>query len=42
MLICFLGVAVLVIVLGMFMPMVALIQNLTGGGDDDSGGGGGE
>jgi len=40
MLICFLGVAVLVIVLGMFMPMVALIQNLTGGGDDDSGGGG--
>jgi len=39
MLICFLGVAVLVIVLGMFMPMVALIQNLTGGGDDDKGGG---
>ena len=42
MLICFLGVAVLVIVLGMFMPMVALIQNLTGGGDDEGGGGGGE
>ena len=41
MLICFLGVAVLVIVLGMFMPMVALIQNLTGGGDDEGGGGGG-
>ena len=42
MLICFLGVTVLVIVLGMFMPMVALIQNLTGGGDDEGGGGGGE
>jgi len=40
-LIVFLGVAVLVIVLGMFMPMVALIQNLSGSGDDDSSGKGG-
>ncbi|BDI32974.1 pilus biosynthesis protein PilC [Capsulimonas corticalis] len=38
-LICFLGVAVLLIVLGMFMPMVSLIQNLSGSGDDDKGGG---
>lgn len=41
-LIIFLGVAVLLIVLGMFMPMVALIQSLSGGGDDSSGGGGGD
>lgn len=38
-LIVFLGAAVLLIVLGMFMPMVALIQNLSGSGDDDSKGG---
>jgi type IV pilus assembly protein PilC len=38
-LIVVLGVAVLTIVLGMFMPMVALIQNLSGSGDDDSSGG---
>lgn len=38
-LIVFLGVAVLLIVLGMFMPMVALISNLSGGGDKGSGGG---
>ena len=38
-LIIFLGVAVLLIILGMFMPMVSLIQSLSGGGDDDSGGG---
>ncbi len=36
-LIIFLGVAVLLIVLGMFMPMVALIQNLSGGDGGDSG-----
>ncbi len=36
-LIIFLGVAVLLIVLGMFMPMVSLIQSLSGGGDTDSG-----
>ncbi len=35
-LIIFLGVAVLLIVLGMFMPMVSLIQSLSGG-DSDSG-----
>ncbi len=35
-LIIFLGIAVLLIILGMFMPMVALIQSLSGGGDDDS------
>jgi len=35
-LIVFMGVAVLLIVLGMFMPMVSLIQNLSGSGDDDS------
>lgn len=35
-LIIFLGVAVLLIVLGMFMPMVSLIQSLSGG-DTDSG-----
>ncbi len=35
-LIIFLGVAVLLIVLGMFMPMVSLIQSLSGGGDSDS------
>jgi type IV pilus assembly protein PilC len=35
-LIVFMGVAVLTIVLGMFMPMVALIQSLSGAGDDDS------
>ena len=39
-LIVFMGVAVLLIVLGMFMPMVALIQNLSGSGDDDEKGGG--
>jgi len=39
-LIVFMGVAVLLIVLGMFMPMVALIQNLSGSGDDDKSGGG--
>lgn len=38
-LIVFMGVAVLLIVLGMFMPMVALIQNLSGSGDDSSSGG---
>ncbi len=38
-LIIFLGVAVLLIVLGMFMPMVSLIQSLSGG-DSDGGGGG--
>jgi type IV pilus assembly protein PilC len=37
-LIIFLGAAVLLIVLGMFMPMISLIQSLSGG---DSGGGGG-
>jgi type IV pilus assembly protein PilC len=37
-LIVFMGVAVLLIVLGMFMPMVALIQNLSGSGDDSSSG----
>ncbi len=39
-LIIFLGVAVLLIILGMFMPMISLIQSLSGGGDDDKGGGG--
>jgi type IV pilus assembly protein PilC len=38
-LIIFLGVAVLLIVLGMFMPMISLIQNLSSGGGDDSSGG---
>ena len=38
-LIIFLGVAVLLIILGMFMPMISLIQSLSGGGDDSSGGG---
>ncbi|MGO8672352.1 MAG: type II secretion system F family protein [Capsulimonadaceae bacterium] len=41
-LIVFMGCAVLLIVLGMFMPMVALIQNLSGSGDSDSKGGGGD
>ena len=34
-LIIFLGVAVLLIILGMFMPMISLIQSLSGGGGDD-------
>jgi type IV pilus assembly protein PilC len=33
-LIIFLGVAVLLIILGMFMPMISLIQSLSGSGDD--------
>jgi type IV pilus assembly protein PilC len=37
-LIVFLGAAVLLIVLGMFMPMAALISNLSGNGGDDKGG----
>ena len=42
-LIIFLGVAVLLIILGMFMPMISLIQSLSGsGGDDSSGGGSGD
>ncbi len=39
-LIVVLGVAVLLIVLGMFMPMLAVISSLTGGGDDSGGSGG--
>ena len=39
-LIIFLGVAVLLIILGMFMPMISLIQSLSGGDDSDSKGGG--
>ena len=35
-LIVFLGVAVLLIVLGMFMPMISVINSLSGGGGDDS------
>lgn len=38
-LIIFLGSAVLLIVLGMFMPMITLIKSLSGGGDDSGGGG---
>jgi type IV pilus assembly protein PilC len=41
MLIIFLGFTVGFIVIAMFMPLVALINGLSGGGDD-SGGGGGE
>jgi type IV pilus assembly protein PilC len=37
-LIVILGAAVLTIVLGMFMPMIALIQNLSGGGSGDGNG----
>lgn len=37
-LIVFMGVAVLTIVLGMFMPMVSLIQSMSGSGGDDKGG----
>ena len=37
-LIVFLGVAVLLIVLGMFMPMISVINSLSGGGDDSKGG----
>lgn len=36
-LICFLGVAVLLIVLGMFMPMIVLIQSLSGGDGTEKG-----
>ena len=38
-LICFLGVAVLLIVLGMFMPMIVLIQSLSGGDGTEKGAG---
>lgn len=38
-LIVFLGVTVGYIVIAMFLPLVGLIQGLSGGGDDDSGGG---
>ena len=37
MLICFLGVAVLLIILGMFMPMIVLIQSLSGGDGTEKG-----
>jgi type IV pilus assembly protein PilC len=37
--IVFLGTVVCFIVIAMFMPMVAVIQSLSGGGEDDSGGG---
>ena len=40
--IIFLGTAVLFIILGMFMPMVSLIQSLSGGSGDDSSKGGGD
>ena len=40
-LIIFLGVAVLLIILGMFMPMISLIQSLSGGDSDGGGGSGG-
>ncbi len=36
-LICFLGTAVLLIVLGMFMPMIVLIQSLSGGDGTEKG-----
>ena len=36
-LICFLGVAVLLIILGMFMPMIVLIQSLSGGDGTEKG-----
>jgi type IV pilus assembly protein PilC len=39
-LICFLGVVVFTIVLGIFMPMVQLISSLTGDQGDDSSNGG--
>jgi len=39
MLICFLGVAVLLIILGMFMPMIVLIQSLSGGDGTEKGAG---
>ncbi len=39
MLICFLGTAVLLIVLGMFMPMIVLIQSLSGGDGTEKGAG---
>jgi len=38
--IVFLGTVVCFIVIAMFMPMVAVIQSLSGGGGDDEGGGG--
>ena len=38
-LICFLGTAVLLIVLGMFMPMIVLIQSLSGGDGTEKGAG---
>jgi len=38
-LICFLGVAVLLIILGMFMPMIVLIQSLSGGDGTEKGAG---
>ncbi len=38
--IVFLGVCVGFIVIAMFMPLVSVIQSLTGGGDDDKAGGG--
>jgi type IV pilus assembly protein PilC len=38
-LIVFLGTVVCFIVVAMFMPMVAIIQSLSGGGEDDAGGG---
>lgn len=40
-LIVFLGVAVLLIVLGMFMPMISVISSLSGSGGDSGSGGGG-
>jgi len=40
MLIIFLGFTVGFIVIAMFMPLVALINGLSGGGDDAGGGGG--
>jgi type IV pilus assembly protein PilC len=41
MLIIFLGFTVGFIVIAMFMPLVALVQGLSGGGDEGEGGGGG-
>jgi type IV pilus assembly protein PilC len=40
-LIVFLGVVVGFIVIAMFMPLISVIQNLTGGGDEGGGSGGG-
>jgi type IV pilus assembly protein PilC len=40
--IVFLGVCVGFIVIAMFLPLIQVIQNLSGGGDDDKAGGGGD